>query len=371
MTTVIRNTDVFKAIEQWAPKQLAYDWDNVGLQIGSFHKPVKKVMVTLDVLESTADEAIESNVDLIIAHHPLLFKSMKQINVDTAKGRIIQKLLQHDIAVYAAHTNLDAANGGVNDMLCDLLGIQDRQILMKSYTDKLVKVAVFVPQTHADEVRDAMSQEGAGHIGDYSHCTFQTPGQGTFMPLGGTDPYIGKQGELEYVDEVKIETIIPAAKLTPVIDAMIAAHPYEEAAYDIYPVENSGTEYGIGRIGMLAEKLTLEALCEHVKTAFDIRNIRVTGDLAKEVKSVAILGGSGEKFINEAKQMGADVYITGDMTFHTAQVAKEMGLSVIDPGHYVEKVMKTYTKSYLGDYFTNSDLEVIISKTNTEPFQFI
>ncbi|HLS07959.1 Nif3-like dinuclear metal center hexameric protein [Lentibacillus sp.] len=367
----IRNTDIFKAMETWVPKHLAYDWDNVGLQIGSFHKPVKKVMVTLDVMEATVDEAIEHDVDLIIAHHPLLFKSMKQVNVDTAKGRIIQKLLQHDISVYAAHTNLDAANGGVNDMLCDQLDIENRNILDISHTDKLVKLAVFVPRSHAEQVRDAMSEKGAGHIGDYSHCTFQSPGQGTFKPLEGTDPYIGSQGEVAFVDEVKIETILPASRLSSVLEAMTAAHPYEEAVYDIYPVENSGTAYGIGRIGTLADKMSLKALCEKIKTAFSVPNVRVTGDLSKEVKKVAVLGGSGEKYIHQAKQMGADVYITGDMTFHTAQDAQAMGLSVIDPGHYVEKVMKGYTKSYLDDYFANEELEIIVSNANTEPFQFI
>ncbi|WP_010531013.1 Nif3-like dinuclear metal center hexameric protein [Lentibacillus jeotgali] len=371
MTTILRNVDIFKAMESWAPKHLAYDWDNVGLQVGSFDKPVKKVMVTLDVLEATADEAIENNVDLIIAHHPLLFKSMKQVNVDTAKGRIIQKLLQHGISVYAAHTNLDAANGGVNDMLCDLLSIQNRKILDQNYTEKLVKLAVFVPETHAEQIRDAMSDKGAGHIGDYSHCTFQSPGQGTFKPLEGTDPYIGTQGDVAFVDEVKIETILPASKLSPVLKAMIAVHPYEEAAYDIYPVENSGTAYGIGRVGMLNQKLTLEALCERVKTALNVPSVRVTGDLSKEVSKVAVLGGSGEKYITTAKQMGADVYITGDMTFHTAQDAQAMGLSVIDPGHHVEEVMKGYTKLYLEDYFTSEELEISLSKTNTEPFQFI
>lgn len=371
MTTVMRNLDIFKAMESWAPKHLAYDWDNVGLQIGSFHKPVKKVMVTLDVLEATVDEAIENKVDLIIAHHPLLFKPMKQVNVDTAKGRIIQKLLQHEISVYAAHTNLDAANSGVNDMLCDLLAVQDTKVLEQNHIEKLVKLAVFVPETHAEQVRDAMSGKGAGHIGDYSHCTFQSPGQGTFKPLEGTDPYIGSKGEMTFVDEVKIETILPASKLSSVLETMIAAHPYEEAAYDIYPVENSGTAYGIGRIGTLDQKLTLEALCERVKTALNVPGVRLTGDLDKEVSKVAVLGGSGEKYINKAKQMGADVYITGDMTFHTAQDAQIMGLSVIDPGHHVEKVMKDYTKLYLEDYFTSDELEISISKTNTEPFRFI
>ncbi|TFJ94096.1 Nif3-like dinuclear metal center hexameric protein [Lentibacillus salicampi] len=371
MTTIVRNADIFKAMETWAPKHLAYDWDHIGLQIGSFHQPVKKVMVTLDVLESTADEAIEKNVDLIIAHHPLLFKSMQHVNVDTAKGRTIRKLLQHDITVYAAHTNLDAANGGVNDMLCDRLGIGDRKILDVSHTEKLVKLAVFVPVTHAEQVRNAISEKGAGHIGDYSHCTFQTTGQGTFKPLDGTDPYIGTHGKLAFVDEVKIETILPASKLPPVLEAMITAHPYEEAAYDIYPVENSGTVYGVGRIGKLDQKLTLEALCEHVKTALNVPHVRVTGELAKEVQKVAVLGGSGEKYIHKAKQMGADVYITGDMTFHAAQDAEAMGLSVIDPGHHIETIMKGYTKAYLEDCFTSDAFEIIVSNTNTEPFQFI
>ncbi|WP_188631372.1 Nif3-like dinuclear metal center hexameric protein [Lentibacillus kapialis] len=371
MTTIMRNVDIFKAMESWAPLNLAYDWDNVGLQIGSFHKPVKKVMVTLDVLETTVDEAIENDVDLIIAHHPLLFKPLKQVNVDTPKGIIIQKLLQNNISVYAAHTNLDSANGGVNDMLCDLLDVQNTEILDQNTVEKLVKLAVFVPKTHAGEVRDAMSENGAGHIGNYSHCTFQSPGQGTFKPLEGTDPYIGTQGDVAFVDEVKIETIMPQSKLSPVLAAMMTAHPYEEAAYDIYPVENSGTAYGIGRIGTLSQESTLETLCEQVKTAFNVPSVRVTGDLAKKVSKVAILGGSGEKYINKAKKMGADVYITGDMTFHVAQDAQEMGLSIIDPGHHVEKVMKDYVKSFLENYFTSDELEISISKANTEPFQFI
>ncbi|ALX48105.1 Nif3-like dinuclear metal center hexameric protein [Lentibacillus amyloliquefaciens] len=370
MAAVTHNADVFKAMETWAPKYLAYDWDNVGLQIGSFQKPVKNILISLDVLEATVNEAIENNVDLIIVHHPLFFKSIKQINMDTAKGRIIQKLIQHDISVYAAHTNFDAANGGMNDIMCHLLGIQNADVLDKNYTERLVKIAVFVPRTHADEVRDAMSRNGAGHIGDYSHCTFQSQGQGTFKPLEGSDPYIGNQGELEFVDEVKIETIIPAAKMTPVIDAMIDAHPYEEAAYDVYPVENSGEVYGVGRIGTLDEELALKTLCERVKKELNVQNIRVTGDLDRKVKTVAVLGGSGEKYINKAKHMGADVYITGDMTFHTAQDAREMGLSVIDPGHYAEKVMISYTKSFLDNYFAE-DLNILVSQTNTDPFQFI
>ncbi|MFC4558836.1 Nif3-like dinuclear metal center hexameric protein [Virgibacillus kekensis] len=371
MEGTIRNKDIFRVMEEWAPTHLAYDWDNVGLQVGSYNNPVKKVMVTLDVLDSVVDEAVQNNVDLIIAHHPLLFKPLGQINLDSSKGRLIRKLLQHNISVYASHTNLDAADGGVNDILCDLLDIRDTDILLTSFTENLIKISVFVPHSHKETVRNALSESGAGHIGDYSHCTFQSNGQGTFMPLEGTDPYIGKQNELEVVDEVKIETIIPENKLKNAIDSMVEAHPYEEAAYDLFPLENPGKSYGIGRIGTLPEKVTLKSLSEQVKEKLDIPGLRVTGDLTKKVSKIAVLGGSGEKYIQKAKRLGADVYITGDMSFHTAQDAWEMGLSVIDPGHHVEKVMKQATRDYLNDNIDEKDVEVIISQSNTEPFQFI
>src|SRR5690625_1754828 len=192
MTSYVNNIAVFQVMENWAPKNLAYDWDNVGLQIGSYHKQVNKVMITLDVLESVVDEAIKKEVDLIIAHHPLFFKSVKQINYDTPIGRTIAKLIQHDITVYAAHTNLDIANGGVNDLLCEKLQLHSTKNLIHIKNEKLYKLMVYVPLSHAENVRNAISNAGAGHIGNYSHCTFQTKGQGTFKPLAGTNPYIGK-----------------------------------------------------------------------------------------------------------------------------------------------------------------------------------
>ncbi|RDW19213.1 Nif3-like dinuclear metal center hexameric protein [Oceanobacillus arenosus] len=366
-----KNNDIFHVIEDWAPKHLAYDWDNVGLQIGSYNKAVKKVMITLDVLESVVDEAIEKKADLIIAHHPLLFNPVKRINLDTPQGRTIHKLLSHQITVYAAHTNLDAANGGVNDMLCDLLGIQSRKNLIEVKSGNLYKIAVYVPISHADDVRNAMSEAGAGHIGDYSHCTFQAKGKGTFKPLEGTNPYIGTKGELEFVDEVKIETIAQEERLTTIVNQLIAAHPYEEVAYDIFHLKNEGEAFGIGRIGTLSATMKLRDLCEHVKTTLEVPNMRVIGDLDKQVRKIAILGGSGEKYIHLARQNGADVYITGDMSFHVAQDAWQMGLQVIDAGHYIEKVMKQATKLFLEKELDNDLIEIITSETSTEPFQFI
>ncbi|WP_373892831.1 Nif3-like dinuclear metal center hexameric protein [Virgibacillus natechei] len=365
------NSDIFDIMEDWAPGSLAYEWDNPSLQIGSYNHTVRKVMVTLDVLESVVDEAIENKVDLIIAHHPLLFKPMKEINVDTPQGRIVHKLMQHNISVYASHTNLDVATGGVNDMLCDALNIKSREVLAETKSQELYKIAIYVPSSHVNEVREAFNTGGAGHIGNYSHCTFQSAGQGTFKPLEGTNPYIGNYNELEKVDEFKLESIVQEEKLPQVIRAIIDAHPYEEPAYDIFPLENKAKALGIGRIGTLDQQMSLEDFCEQVKAAFGISYLRVIGNLTKEVKEIAILGGSGEKYIDIAKEKGADVYITGDMSFHTAQEALQIGLSVIDPGHYIEKVMKNGTKDYLVDKLQNDNVEVIVSQANTEPFQFM
>lgn len=371
MTNTVKNVDVFQAMEQWAPKTLAYDWDNVGLQVGSFAKPVRKMMITLDVLEPVVDEAIDKQVDLIIAHHPMLFKPLSQLNVDSMEGRIMQKLIQNGISVYAAHTNLDIANGGVNDMLCDIIGINETVAIQEETKEKLIKFSVNVPESHADDVRDALAAAGAGYVGEYSHCAFQTKGQGTFMPLEGTNPFIGNQNELARVNEMKIETIAPENILNELIQIVTEHHPYEEPAYDIYSLENRGKSYGIGRIGSLNADMTVNDLCEHIKDVLDVPCVRVAGELTKTVKTVAVLGGSGEKYAKAAMTKGADAYITGDVTFHPAQDAWQIGMAMIDPGHHIEKVMKQAVKSYLDQQFSGKELEIIVSNANTEPFRFI
>lgn len=370
MKKPVLTADVFKVMEKWAPQQYAYDWDNVGLQVGSPTKPVKKVMITLDVLGPVVDEAISNDVDLIIAHHPMLFKPLKEIDTDSPKGNVIQKLLQHDISVYAAHTNLDVANGGVNDMLCDALNIHSREVLADRNSDKHFKLVVYVPESHADELRDSLATSGAGHIGDYSHCTFQTTGQGTFKPLAGTNPYIGSTDKMEVVDEIRMETIVCEKELNSAIQSLMKHHPYEEPAYDIFPMANEGRAYGLGRIGMLRETLTLNELAEYVKNSLDVPSVRVTGNRENEINRVAVLGGSGESYFKAALEQGADAYLTGDVTFHTAQDAEELGLSIIDPGHHVEKVMKHGVQKYLQKHLTDVDVEIITSGVDTEPFRF-
>lgn len=364
----VTHAQIFKVIEKWAPKKLAYNWDNIGLQIGTDEDTTKAVLVTLDVVESVVDEAIQTGANLIIAHHPLLFNPLQQIDVCSVKGKIIEKLIKHDITVYAAHTNLDIAKGGVNDLLCDKLQITDREHLLNVYSEKLYKLIVYVPQTHEKQVREVLGQAGAGHIGNYSHCAFTSKGEGTFRPSDGTNPFIGKVNEQVYVNETKIEVIIEAEKTDDILSVLFDVHPYEEVAYDLFPLKNEGTSYGLGKIGNLPKEMTLNELCQHVKQSLDLPALRVVGHLNKKVKKVAVLGGSGEKYYDVAHKRGADVYITGDMTFHQAQDAEQSGLSIIDPGHYIEAIMVEATVDYLQNKC--QEVNVIGSNINTNPFQF-
>lgn len=371
MNETIVTRDVFAVLEKWAPKHYAYDWDNVGLQIGSYTKPVRKVMITLDVLDAVVDEAIANDVDLIIAHHPLLFKPLKELDLQTPKGSVIQKLIMHDITVYAAHTNLDVTSGGVNDMLCGKLQIHSRDILVDKKSENLYKIAFHVPKTHEETFRDAIGRSGAGHIGNYSHCTFNFSGQGTFKPLEGTNPYIGSTNELEKVNELKMESIVREKDLDSVIADLIAEHPYEEPAYDIYLLANKGHSYGLGRIGDLKHPMSLKELANHVKEVLRVPWVRVTGDDTMTIRRVAVLGGSGEGYFKAALNKGADAYITGDMTFHMAQDANEHGLSIIDPGHHVEQVMKQGVKDYLAAHLKTESIDIITSDIGTEPFSVL
>lgn len=362
---------IFQWMEEWAPKNFAYEWDPVGLQVGNDRDVVRNILVTLDVTEAVVNEAIKNNVNLIIAHHPMLFQAVQSINTATSQGKLLQTILKNDITVYAAHTNLDIAHGGVNDVLAQLLQLQNIKPLADIYKESLYKIVVFVPESHAEHVRHALSSGGAGHIGNYSHCTFQTKGEGTFKPLAGTNPYIGTEGTIEYVPEYKIESIVPQTHLTSALEQMIDAHPYEEVAYDVYPLANKGKQYGLGRIGSLNDKQTLESFTTFVKDAFHLNNVRVTGDLQKSIKHVAIIGGSGEKYIPTAKRKGADLLITGDVTFHQAQLAEDIGLAVIDAGHYIEHLAVEAIEQYLQAKLQSKTIQVHHSTINTDPFQFV
>ncbi len=364
--------EIIQLFEQFSPRVYAMEGDKVGLQIGGLNKPVDKVMIALDVLEEVVDEAIAENVQMIIAHHPLIYRPLQKITTDQASGRIIEKLIKHEIAVYAAHTNLDVAKGGVNDLLAEALGLSNVEVLVPTYEVKLKKLVVFVPDDHANTVREALGKAGAGAIGNYSHCAFSANGVGQFLPGDNTNPHIGIQGKLEEVQEVRIETIFPENLEKRILSAMLKAHPYEEVAYDIYPLDNKGETLGLGRIGYVDE-MSLGEFAEHVKKSLDVKGVRVVGDLNSPVKKVAVLGGDGNKYWMSAKFKGADVYVTGDFYYHVAHDAMMEGLNIIDPGHNVEKVMKEGVRMKLTQMCEERGLDVtfIASKPQTDPFQFL
>ena len=233
----MRIRKIMQALEEWAPPKLAEDWDNVGLLVGDPETEVTGILTALDVTKENICYAKEHGINLIVAHHPILFKPLKQLVAGDPVADLVRLLVQNDIACYAAHTNLDIATAGVNDLLAEQIGLVDVKGLVPTHNEPFYKVAVFTPQTHADAVRAAMGDHGAGALGDYSHCTFSTQGQGRFLPLAGAQPFLGNPGQMETVEEERVEAIVSAHDLNTVIRAMLDAHPYEEVAYDVYPLE--------------------------------------------------------------------------------------------------------------------------------------
>ncbi|QNK55499.1 Nif3-like dinuclear metal center hexameric protein [Paenibacillus sp. PAMC21692] len=366
---------VVQLMERLAPKYYAVENDKIGLQLGMLNKPISTIIVALDVTEQVVDEAIRAEADLIIAHHAIIYRPLAKLDTSTPAGKLYEKLIKHDIAVYISHTNLDVADGGINDWLADQAGIlaEGRQSLDEVHTDQLYKLAVYVPETHHETVLNAILHAGAGHIGDYSHCSFNTKGVGTFMPGEGTSPHIGAQGKLERVDEVRIETIVPQTIQRKVVAAMLKAHPYEEVAYDLYRIELKGRSFGLGRAGKLAQPATLGELAAKLKQAFDVPMLRVVGDLDTPIRKAAVLGGSGGRYVRHAKFAGAEVLITGDIDYHTAHDAVADGMTIIDAGHNIEKVMKTKLAEWLSRELAEAKYatKVIPSVIHTEPFTFI
>ena len=337
---MVQVKDIMSVMERIAPEKLAENWDRPGLAVGEPKREVKKILVALDVTGAVVEEAVALGADMIVTHHPmLLFQKLDRITADTPLGQKIFQLITHGIAAFSAHTNLDVVKGGTNDVLAERIGLQDVQILEETWKEPLKKIVIYVPLTHAEVVRDAMCRAGAGQIGRYACCTFGAEGIGTFLPLEGTNPYLGSAGKLEQAAELRLETIVPAPLTAQVLSEAIAAHPYEEVAYDIYPVEQTVRREGIGRIGSLPQELPFAVFAERLKTQLQLDRIRVTGDGQKRIRRVALCTGSGAEYLSLAHRMGADAYLTGDIKFHEAQKAVEAGLCVADVTHYASEVL--------------------------------
>lgn len=370
----VNGQEVIQVFEAWSPKKLAcMDNDPIGLAIGTLNKPVSKVLVTLDVNEAVANEAIEKGCELIIAHHPPIFRRLANIRTDHPAGRLYEKLIKHDIAVYAAHTNLDVAEGGVNDLLADALQLKNRSILEETYAENLLKLTVFIPTANAQALREALATAGAGRIGDYEACSYTTTGEGRFRALAEANPFVGSVGELHVEEEVKVEVVFPESMKGRVLKAMLTSHPYEEPAYDVIRLEQQTNVMGLGRVGYLTKEMTLQQFVEFVKQQLDVPAVRVVGDLQSKVSKVALVGGDGNKYIYAAKRAGADVFLTGDVYFHTAQDAQAIDLQIVDPGHHVEKVMIAGVAKKMAELCEDKKylVEFIQSTIHTEPFLFV
>jgi dinuclear metal center YbgI/SA1388 family protein len=369
----VNGHEIIQLFETWSPKTYALEGDPIGLQIGRLNHPVSNVLVTLDVTEEVVQEAINKNCQLIIAHHPPIYRPLENVRTDLPTGKVVEWCIKHDIAVYAAHTNLDVAPGGVNDLLADALQLTHVEVLEETYSEQLMKLTVYVPVSHAHILRDRLAVAGAGQIGNYDTCSFSSTGKGRFKPLEHANPTIGTVNNLEEVEEEKVEVVFSVSIKSKILKALYAVHPYEEPAFDIWKLEIETGKQGIGRIGELHDSQTLDAFAEKVKTLLDVPFVRVVGTASSKVKKVAVLGGDGNKYIQTAKRAGADVLVTGDLYFHVAQEAQAIGLSVIDPGHHVESIMKKGVSKKMNELcqIKKFRCSFMPSSISTEPFRVI
>jgi dinuclear metal center YbgI/SA1388 family protein len=322
---------IAEAVERIAPLALAEEWDNCGLQAGDPGAEANRVLVALTPLPEVFDEAEEKGADFLLFHHPLIFGPLKAIVTSSYPGTLLARAIRNGLAVYAAHSSYDAAPAGVSVALARALGLGG-PLRVLSPRGSLRKLVVFVPEENVDAVAKALAGSGTGVIGDYTECTFRTRGTGTFRGGEDANPYLGEKGRLEEVEEVRMETVVPAHTVDRAVEAATAAHPYEELALDVYPVEGSPEGCGYGRLGTLPERLTAEELNENVSGSLGFLS-RPVADSGRQIETVAVLGGSGGSFIPEAAASGAHAFVTGDVDYHDALLAESLGLTVIDAGH--------------------------------------
>lgn len=327
-------SEIIPILEEIAPPEFAYPNDRIGLQAGDPSQEIRRITVTVDATPRVITEAAKMNMNLIIAHHPLIYHPLIDVRADRYPQSLIYRMIRSGISYYVMHTNYDAAEGGINDALAERLGVSDTKTLITTHTDKLYKIAVFVPVHVVDSVRTALADAGAGMIGNYSHCSFQTDGIGSFVPEDGASPYIGAVGEVESTDEVRLEMLVKESILRNAITAMIKAHPYETPAYDVYPLWNEGEKHGYGLIGRLKAPMSFDGFHEMVRDVLDVEETRAVGDPDSIVEKIALMGGGGGGEIETAKSAGADVYVTGDVKHSQFLHAQAIGLNVVDATHF-------------------------------------
>jgi len=364
---MIRLKEITSTLERLAPLSFQESYDNAGLQVGDPEMEVTGVLITLDVTEAVLQEAEKLGFNLVVSHHPVIFGGLKSLTGKSMTERIVESAVRKEIAVYSAHTNADAVMGGVNTAMANRLGLVSQRIL-SPMEGTLKKLVVFVPHAQAEQVRSAMFEAGAGVIGAYDICSYNLEGTGTFRGSEGSDPFVGTPGELHQEPETRVETIVPAHLAGKVVRKMIAAHPYEEVAYDLYPLENTYEQAGMGMVGELEHPMDEEIFMGFVKDRFGVRVIRHSALLGKEVRKVALCGGAGSFLLGKAKASGADAFITGDFKYHQFFDA-EGKIVVMDIGHYESE---QFTRELFYDLLTKKfpKFAIRLSEIATNPIKY-
>lgn len=366
--------DVVDLLHTWYPPATAESWDAVGLVSGDPAAQVRKVMFAVDPTETVAAEAAEWGADLLVVHHPLFLKPVHGVAATTPKGRTLHTLTAAGCALLAAHTNADQAVGGVSEAMATALGLQDQQPLVPAASTPLDKLTTYVPVAAADAVRAALAEAGAGSIGDYDSCSFSSPGEGRFRPLPGADPHIGEVGAAEVVEEVRLEVVLPRARRGSVVRALLAAHPYEEPAYDVVETADPGLAgTGTGRIGTV-EETTLAGFARRVATALPATSggVRVAGDPERTVRRVALVGGAGDFLLDAIAGSDADVYVTSDLRHHPAsEFLEKGGPALVDVAHWAAEwtwlpVVERRLREAWG-----ATVETRVSTTPTDPWTML
>ncbi|MDP3929646.1 MAG: Nif3-like dinuclear metal center hexameric protein [Bacteroidota bacterium] len=354
-------------LENIAPKAYQESYDNCGLLIGSAETEITQALITLDCTEEVVIEAINLGCNLIIAHHPIVFSGLKKLNGSNYIERVVILAIQHEIAIYAIHTNLDNVIGGVNAGIAALLGLNQTRVLLPK-TATLAKLVTFVPAAHASEVKNALFAAGAGKIGNYSDCAFSVQGEGSFKANDLANPFVGEANQLHTESETRVEVIFPIHKKAEIVQALKAAHPYEEVAYDVYSLLNDNQEIGSGLIGNLPEEMTEANFLAFLKEKMELKVIRHTPFLHKNIRKVAVCGGAGSFLLKQAIACGADAYVSADFKYHEFFDAEDK-LMIADIGHYESE---KFTKSLICELILKKfpTFAVLLSKIDTNPVNY-
>lgn len=360
--------DILSEIEKVAPLPLQEDYDNCGIQCGNAQNELKGILLTLDVTESVLQEALENNCNLILAHHPLIFSGLKKITGQNYTERVLITAIKHDITIYAAHTNLDNIKTGVNKKIADKIGLEQLRIL-RPLKGKLIKLFTYAPKEYAENILNALYAAGAGNIGEYSDCSFQVQGIGSFRPSANTKPFIGKAGgSKETAEEIKIEVLLPDYLQDEIVTALKNAHPYEAVAYELIRLENFHQDIGAGMIGKLPQPIKTVEFFEHLKKTMNLIAFKYTNPHKEMIETVALCGGSGSFLLKEAIRQKADIFITADFKYHQFFDA-ENKIIIADIGHYESEcyTQEIFSK-ILNEKFPN--FAVRLSKINTNPVNY-